>query len=210
LAHAEEKIFTMKKILLGFFCLALAACQPAVKPVKPVADNSNALRQLQRELALEKQNNWGFQGRIAISDGQQSGSLKMRWLQRGEQFDIEISLPITNQKYRLRSVNGKVRLEGFGLVMLEGDSAEAVLHKATGWRIPFQDMQLWLRGTRANRGTAIEFAPDGLPAQFRENGWLVDYRAWNSAVMPMPTKVFANSSSNGKTASVRLQIEAWE
>jgi outer membrane lipoprotein LolB len=200
----------MKKNLPWLFCFALVACQPTAMPVKPVADNSNAVRQLQRELSLEKQNQWGFRGRIAISDGQQSGTVKMRWLQRGEQFDIEISLPITNQKYRLRSINNKVRLEGFGFIMLEGESAEAVLQKATGWRIPFQDMQLWLRGMRVNRGTAIEFAPDGLPAQFRENGWLVDYRAWDSGAMPMPTKVFANSSSNGKTASVRLQIEAWE
>lgn len=200
----------MKKIIPIFFCFMLVACQPAIKTVKPVAYSGNAMRQMEREQALEKQDHWGFRGRIAISDGQQSGTVKMRWQQRGEQFDIEISLPITNQKYRLRSFNNKVRLEGFGLVMLEGESAETVLQQATGWRIPFRDMQLWLRGMRVNSGTAIEFGPSGLPAQFRENGWLVDYRAWDSAVMPMPTKVFANSSSSGKTASVRLQIEAWE
>ncbi|MEO8001753.1 MAG: lipoprotein insertase outer membrane protein LolB, partial [Arenimonas sp.] len=162
------------------------------------------------ELALQKQNAWSFRGRIAISDGKQSGTVKMRWQQRGEQFDIEISLPITNQKYRLRSIHNKVRLEGFGLVMLEGDSAEAVLQEATGWRIPFRDMQQWLRGIRTNSATPIEFAPNGLPAQFSENGWLVDYRGWDAAVLPMPTKVFANSSDKGKSASVRLQIEAWE
>lgn len=200
----------MKKLVLVIFCILLAACQPAVRSVKPVAESGNAMRQMERELVLEKQSRWGFRGRIAISDGQQSGTVKMRWQQRGEQFDIEISLPITNQQYRLRSFNNKVRLEGFGLVMLEGDSAENVLQQATGWRIPFQDMQLWLRGMRVNRGTAIEFGPAGLPAQFRENGWLVDYRAWDSATMPMPTKVFANTSSNGKTASVRLQIESWD
>lgn len=200
----------MKKILLVFICTVIVACQPAVKSVKPVADTGNALRQMEREQALEKQGRWGFRGRIAVSDGEQSGTVKMRWQQRDEQFDIEISLPITSQKYRLRSFGNKVRLEGFGLVMLEGESAETVLQQATGWRIPFRDMQLWLRGMRVNRGTAIEFGPNGLPAQFRENGWLVDYRAWDSAVMPMPTKVFANASSNGKAASVRLQIEAWD
>ncbi len=200
----------MKKLALIFFCSFVVACQPAVQSVKPFVDNGDVMRQLERELLLEKQSRWGFRGRIAISDGQQSGTVKMRWQQRGDQFDIEISLPITNQQYRLRSFGDKVRLEGFGLVMLEGESAETVLQEATGWRIPFKDMQLWLRGMRVNVGTAIEFAPSGLPAQFRENGWLVDYRAWDSAAIPMPTKVFANTSSNGKTANIRLQIESWD
>ena len=197
----------MKKILLGLCFVFIAACHPVVKPV---LDTGNLQRQVGRELALQKQSVWSFRGRIAISDGQQAGTVKMRWQQRGEQFDIEISLPITNQKYRLRSFNSKVRLEGFGLVMLEGDSAEAVLQQATGGRIPFHDMQQWLRGIRTNSATRIEFAPSGLPSQFRENGWLVDYRGWDAAEIPMPTKVFANTSDNGKSASVRLQIEAWD
>jgi len=197
----------MKKILLVLFCVFIAACHPVVKPV---LDTGNLQRQAERELTLQKQNAWSFRGRIAVSDGQQAGTVKIRWQQRGDQFDIEISLPITNQKYRLRSFNNKVRLEGFGLVMLEDDSAEAVLQQATGWRIPFHDMQQWLRGMRTNSATRIEFAPSGLPALFRENGWLVDYRAWDAAELPMPRKVFANSSDGGKSASVRLQIEAWE
>jgi len=197
----------MKKLILVLCCVFVTACHPVVKPV---ADTGNLQRQTERELVLQKQGAWSFRGRIAISDGQQAGTVKMRWQQRGEQFDIEISLPITNQKYRLRTVNNKVRLEGFGLVMLEGDSAEAVLQDATGWRIPFRDMQQWLRGMRTNSATRIEFAPNGLPAQFRENGWLVDYRGWDAAALPMPTKVFASSSDKGKNASVRLQIETWD
>lgn len=200
----------MKNMLLVFICLIcglVAACQPAVKPS---SDASNLQQQSARELVLQKQDHWSFHGRLAISDGNQAGNVKMVWQQRGEQFDIEISLPITNQKYRLRSINNKVRLEGVGFTTLEGDSAEAVLQQVTGWRIPFQDMQLWLRGMRTNSVTDIAFGPSGLPAQFRENGWLVDYRSWDSAAMPMPMKVFASSSTNGKMASVRLQIEAWD
>ena len=197
----------MKKIIFVLLCLLITACQPQVKPL---SDANYSQRQLERELALQTQNQWSFRGRIAISDGQQSGTVKIHWQQSGEQFDIVISLPITNQKYRLRSVNKKVQLQGFGIALLEGDSAEAVLQQVTGWRVPFKDMQLWLRGMRTNSATRIDFGPSGLPAQFRENGWLVDYRDWNVAATPMPMKVFANSSSDGKNASVRLQIEAWE
>jgi outer membrane lipoprotein LolB len=197
----------MKNSFLVLMLVLLIGCQPEVKPV---SDVNYSQRQIERELALQTQNQWSFRGRVAVSDGQQAGTVKMHWQQRGDQFDIEISLPITNQKYRLRSINKKVQLEGFGIVLLEGDSAEAVLQQVTGWRVPFKDMQLWLRGMRTNSATRVDFAPTGLPAQFRENGWLVDYRAWDSALLPMPIKVFASSSTNGKNASVKLQIEAWE
>ncbi len=197
----------MKKILFVLACLFLAACQPVVKSEN---NAGNLQRQIERELALQKQSHWSFRGRVAISDGQQAGTVKMFWQQRGEQFDIEISLPISNQKYRLRNINNKVRLEAYGLATIEGESAEAVLQQVAGWRIPFRDMQLWLRGMRADSATRIDFGPTGLPAQFRENGWLVDYRGWNSDPTPLPMKVFASSSANGKSASVRLQVEAWE
>ena len=196
----------MKKILLVFACLLVTACQPVVKPV---SDGGNLQRQLAREHLLRKQTDWSFRGRAAISDGQQAGTVKMLWRQRGDSFDIEISLPVTNQKYRLRNIDGKVRLESYGLETIEGDDAEAVLMQVTGWRIPFGDMQLWLRGIRTNTDTRIDFNPAGLPAKFRENGWLVDYRAWNSEATPMPTKVFASTGSEGKNASVRLQIDTW-
>lgn len=197
----------MKKVFLVFASLLLAACQSAVKPDNDVA---NLQRQVEREAVLQKQDHWSFRGRVAISDGNQAGTVKMFWQQKGGQFDIEISLPVSNQKYRLLNDGQQVRLESYGVTPIEGDSAEAVLMQVTGWRIPFDDLQLWLRGMRSENSTVIEFSPSGLPATFREKGWLVDYRGWNVGAMPMPMKVFASTNINGKNTSVRLQVETWD
>lgn len=197
----------MKKVFGVVVCLLLAACQSVVKPGN---DAANMRRLVEREAVLKERKHWSLRGRMAISDGNQAGTVKIFWQQRGEQFDVEISLPISNQKYRLSSVGQRVRLESYGVATVEGDNAEAVLMQVTGWRIPFDDMQLWLRGMRSENATVIEFSPSGLPATFREKGWLVDYRGWNDDAMPMPTKVFASTAGNGKNASVRLQVEAWE
>lgn len=197
----------MKKMLGLLLCLGLMSCQPVTKRDN---DAANMLRQVEREAVLQQQGQWSFRSRVAISDGTQGGTVKMFWQQQGKQFDIEISLPISNQKYRLRNDGHRVRLESYGLATIEGDSAEAVLMQLTGWRIPFDDMQLWLRGLRSANTTAVEFSPSGLPAKFIENGWVVDYRAWDSSATPMPMKIYANTNHGGKSASVRLQIEAWE
>jgi outer membrane lipoprotein LolB len=208
----KEKLFSMKCIYVVLLLVLLSACQPQTKPIIPSVGKPGFLeQQMSRELNLSRQNAWAFRGRVAISDGQQAGTVNMRWKQQGENFDIEISVPITRQTWRLRSAaNGKVQLQAYGLTVMEGDSAEAVLKQATGWQIPFLDLQAWVRGMRAEGEAQTAFAPSGLPASFKQNGWFVDYREWNQALLPMPMKVFANTSKNGKNASVRLQIENWE
>jgi outer membrane lipoprotein LolB len=218
MGRTEEKLFSVKYLhyfYLLSFVLLLSACQPpATKPVEPTVNGAAPdflQQQLSRELNLSQQNAWAFRGRVAISDGQQAGTVNMRWKQRGENFDIEISVPITRQTWQLRSAGPRrVQLLAYGLTVMEGDSAEAVVKQATGWQIPFADLQAWVRGMRAQGVAQAAFAPSGLPASFKQNGWFVDYREWNQSVLPMPTKVFANTNSNGKNASVRLQIESWE
>jgi outer membrane lipoprotein LolB len=212
---SQEKLFTMKYRYLLALVLLLPACQPpATKPVTPTVSANPAdflQQQMSRELNLSRQNVWAFRGRAAISDGVQAGTVNMHWKQQGDSFDIEISVPITRQTWRLRSAGPqRVQLQAYGLTVMEGESAEAVLKQATGWQIPFADLQAWVRGMRAEGVANAAFAPSGLPASFKQNGWFVDYREWNQSVLPMPTKVFANTSKNGKNASVRLQIERWE
>jgi outer membrane lipoprotein LolB len=208
----EKTLLAMKLFKLVLLVVLLSACQPEPKPNIPTVTPPDFLQQQSaRESNLSRQNVWAFRGRVAVSDGQQAGTVNMRWKQQGENFDIEISVPITRQSWRLRSVGSqRVQLQAYGLTVMEGESAEAVLKQATGWQIPFADLQAWVRGMRADGAAQTAFAPNGLPASFKQNGWFVDYREWNQALLPMPTKVFANTSKNGKNASVRLQIESWE
>jgi outer membrane lipoprotein LolB len=208
----EKTLFAMKLFKLALLVVLLSGCQPEPKPNIPTIASPDFLQQQSaRESNLSRQNVWAFRGRVAVSDGQQAGTVNMRWKQQGENFDIEISVPITRQSWRLRSVGSRrVQLQAYGLTVMEGESAEAVVKQATGWQIPFADLQAWVRGMRADGAAQTAFAPNGLPASFKQNGWFVDYREWNQALLPMPTKVFANTSKNGKNASVRLQIESWE
>jgi outer membrane lipoprotein LolB len=184
--------------------LLAAGCTPA--PVRPgVAADENA--QQAREAALARTPDWGFRGRVAVSAGSNGGSAGIHWRQHGADFDMELTAPITAQSWRLRSQAGRVTLEGLEGGRREGSDAEALLLKATGWRIPVASMAAWARGARASGVPAqLSVDPEGRPALLQQAGWNIEYRAWSGGVPPLPQKVYAKQGG----ASVRLVVDAWE
>jgi outer membrane lipoprotein LolB len=182
----------------------LAACAPV--PPRPAAV-ADAAAQQAREAALAARPDWGFRGRVAISQGENGGNAGIRWRQRGSDYDIELSAPITRQSWRLASRAGRVTLSGLEDGERSGGDAEALLLEATGWRIPVAAMSSWARGARG-QGSVAEFGsdPEGRPATLVQDGWTIEYRGWFAGEPPLPQRVFARQGE----ASVRLVVEAWD
>lgn len=185
--------------------LVLAACAPV--PVRRAADASLLQAQAQREAALAAQPDWSLSGRIAISDGKDGGSGRIDWSQHGRDFDIRLSAPVTRQSWRMVRADGHVRLEGLEGGTREGDDAQALLQQTLGWVVPVDALAAWVRGARATPDDArMQFAADGSPAQVIEQGWTVDYPAWDATTpVPLPHKVFARDG----TDRVRLVVDRW-
>ena len=183
--------------------LALASCaQVARKP----AVGEGAAGQAAREAELARQADWSFTGRVAIDNDGNAGSARLEWVQRGADFNITLSAPVTRQSWRLARSGGRARLEGLEGGVREGSDAEALLLDATGWRIPVDSLDAWVRGSRADATRAsVEYGPAGLPSILVESGWTVEYRAWGEGQPPLPARLFARQGN----ASVRLAIERW-
>lgn len=185
------------------FAVALAACAPA--PVRMVASSGNDAAQARREAVLATQRDWSFAGRIAVSQAGDGGSARIEWTQRGDDFDIRLSAPVTRQSWRLTGTAGRARLEGLPGGPREGADAEALLFDATGWRLPVDRLSAWVRGARAPGVAELSSDPAGRPALIRQDGWSVEYRAWDVADPPRPLRVFADRDA----ARVRLVVERW-
>ena len=180
----------------------LTACAP-IAPRPMTAGNETA--QSAREAELLRDPDWSFVGRLAVSQGSNGGSARVQWRQRGADFDIRLSAPITGQSWRLRRMAGAATLEGMEGGTRKGNDAEALLFEATGWRIPLTAMTAWVRGVRALGPAELSFDPQGLPAAISQGGWAVEYRGWFAQSPPLPAKVFARKAD----ASVRLVVESW-
>jgi len=202
--HADRVRIRGLRAVFALAVLALGACAPA--PVRPPPPPLDAAQQAANEAKLGDE--WGFHGKVALSQGTNGGSANIRWRQLKDDFEIELSAPITRQSWRLSSRGGRLRVEGLEGGAREGNDAEALLLQATGWRIPVAAMRDWVRGKRARNDGSAEFSSDvqGHLATLRQDGWTIEYRGWFAGDPPLPQKVFARQGE----ASVRLVVEEWD
>ncbi len=182
----------------------LAACAPAVR-IKPTVGLLQA--QAAREQALADAHHWTLNGRLGVSDGQQGGSGSFSWTQDGDRYAFVLRAPITGRSFRLSGGPAGATLDGLDTGPLHGPDAEALMRKAIGWEVPLHDLRAWVLGLRADSGPAVlSFGENRLPSLLRQDGWSVDYRAWDmSREPPLPVKVYAERPPY----KVRLSIESW-
>jgi len=187
--------------------LSLAACVPQAVRVKGDASLLNA--QLAREQALAHADHWSLQGRLGISNGKDGGSGSFSWRQDGERYEFTLRGPaISGMNFRLSGGPDGAVLEGLEHGPLRGPDAEALMRKALGWEVPLRDLRAWVLGVRADSGPAeLSFGENRLPSLLQQDGWTVDYRAWDEIRQPpLPTRVFAARPPY----KVKLSIESWQ
>ena len=196
----------MRRFIVVMAVLAwLSACSSLPqRPVNAVGTTSEV--QSQREAWLAERPNWSLSGRIAVSDGRDGGSGRIEWVQDGDSFQISLQAPVTRRSWRLVGAPGLARLEGLDGGPFYSDDAGQLLREHLGWTVPLTDLADWVRGLWARSAGRIEFQPDGVPAQIEQDGWLIEYREFESFDnVLMPARVFASRGSQ----RIRLKVDAW-
>jgi outer membrane lipoprotein LolB len=194
------------RILAAALPLLLAACAPQV--VRRQGDTALLGQQQARERQLAGTDHWTLQGQLGVSDGRGGGgSGTLTWTQDGDRYEFVVRAPITGQSFRLSGGPDGALLEGLDGGPLRGPDAEALMQRAMGWNVPLRDLRAWVLGLRADSGPAeLSFGANSLPSLLQQDGWAVDYRAWDASRQPpLPTKVFASKPPY----KVKLSIESW-
>lgn len=202
------------RVVLGGAVLAslalLAGCV-SLPPRGPVVATDATLlaAQAARERALRDQRDWTLEGRLGMTnaaDSRGNGSGSLRWQQEGDHYVFTVNGGF-GYNYRLTGNPQGAVLEGVGKQPIRGPDAEALMLKAAGWTVPLEALRAWVLGLRAPGAPAqITFGVDRLPAVLEQDGWHVEYRAWDTTRQPaLPTKVFASKPPY----KVRLSVESW-
>lgn len=192
-------------VLLALF---LSACVTrAPRPADAAATALGEARLLEREQALATQSIFRLSGRIAISDGKDSGSGSFDWNQRAGAFTLSFTAPVTAQNWTLEaSATQALLIESSGAIRV-AETAEELLARELNWQLPADSMRYWVRGLRApGTDSEAEFDADGELVVLRQNGWEIRYPAFDNLQEPsLPKKVFARSGEN----QVRISVRKW-
>jgi len=188
--------------LAGLMALLAACTTPRIRP-----DAGLLNAQDQRERSLLKQADWSLEGRLAISGPSDSGSGSLDWLQQGERFRFTVSAPVSGKTWTLRGDATHAELTGLGNRTPSARDASGLLEQELGWKVPVAELAYWVRGMRAPGQAEMRFRDDGLPAEFQQAGWTIEYRDYAQGHDPvLPRRIFA---SNGDY-KVRLVVQQWE
>lgn len=205
-------------IVLSGGALLASGCASLQGPTAPAQAGAAALAaevdtvtahatQAAREAQLQEQPHWQLQGRIAFVRGQDSAHARIEWVQRGADYEIRLTAPVTGRSWRLRGQDGRAQLEGVDGGLRESADAEALLYEATGWILPVRHWSSWVRAARG-QGPASGLRVDagGLPITWEQSGWHLRFPDWLAGEPPLPRRVFAERGE----ARVRLVVERWE
>ena len=193
----------LRILLAACLPLMLAACAPQL--VRTKGDTATLAQQQLREQQLVGVDRWTLQGRLALSNGRDGGSVNLTWTQDGQHYEFMVTAP--TKSFRLSGDQHGALLEGADGGPLRGASAEALMQHALGWDIPLDELRAWVLGVRASGSSAdVSFGADKLLSQIDQDGWAVSYPAWDTSRQPaLPIKVFAEKPPY----KVKLVIESW-
>ncbi len=198
------------KLALWMGLVALPGCVSLPPRGQTVATDAGLMAaQAAREDALREVHDWSLDGRLGISnasDSRGNGSGSLSWRQRGERYVFTVNGGF-GYDYRLSGDPQSAVLEGVGKQPIRGADAEALMRRAAGWSVPLESLRAWVLGLRAPGSPAqLSFGTNRLPAVLEQDGWHVEYRAWDTSRQPaLPTKVFASKPPY----KVRLSVNTW-
>lgn len=191
-------------VLCALALLAGCATQPARLPTQ----RSDELAQ-QRFAALDAWPNWQLTGRAVLSNGQDQGSGRLSWTQRGAHYSIRLTAPVSGRSWTLTGDGTHSQMEGGEHGAVRGSDPQVLLRQETGWTVPFEAVTQWVRG-RPWRVHEAQYAVDGQGRLLwlEEAGWRVEYRAWSQwhEGLWLPRRLLARSGSH----QLRVAVDRWD
>lgn len=159
--------------LIATSTLVLTGCQQYTKPQAP------SISQIP-----EAANNFNLQGKIGVKTPGQSGSAFFTWVQQQDEFDIELSGILGVGKTQISGTPGQVTLNSAKTGLIQAETPEELLQRATGWQAPITHLVDWVQAKPATTQAKINKDESNRPVQFLEDGWTVDLSYNDQAQLP--------------------------
>lgn len=171
--------------LTATLSLAFTGCQQVVKPAATTPTLTEAPSdQNQAGTATAPSNQFNLQGKIGVKTPKQSGSAFFTWQQDHEDFDIQLSGILGIGKTIIEGKSGEVTLNSSKTGLIQAESPEELLERATGWVAPITDIVSWVQARPATTDAKIAKDDADRISKIEEDGWTVDLSYNDKETLP--------------------------
>ena len=208
----------MRRWALTLLALLPAGC--ATPTILPPLENPQLAWQL-RQAQLLPLTTWQLVGRVALRSGQEGGQASLRWQHTPAGQTIDLRGPLGRGLVRLQQDEQGVRLLDGAQQVHAADSAEALLFNTTGWHIPLEGLNYWIRGVPVpGVPQQLKLDDQGRLAVLWQSGWEVRFLAYTrfgqhdlptrlTLLRPQETDTPPSDLPGRLPVEARLIIERW-
>jgi outer membrane lipoprotein LolB len=196
--------------------LAITAGCAGLPERPPVTDVNGAWRM--HSDRLSPLTAWEIRGRMALRSDAEGWHASVLWVRQADRHQIDMSGPLGRGHVRLMRDHSGAVLTDAEQNIYRNASAEELLMRTTGYRLPLDGLDYWVRGLPAPGSDAErELDAWGRLVRLRQLGWDIEFLEYSEhAGLDLPAKLFARRlagagplARNDDSFEVRLVIEHW-
>jgi len=175
----------------------------------PVTDQSHRLWQ-QRQAPLRDFDQWHLRGRVALFIDEEVYNLGLDWIHGRNDNSLTLEAALGQGMVRIRRLDDVYQLSTADGEVRRADSAERLLRQVTGWDIPVEGLEYWVRGLPAPDTPA---RPDidtfGRLQILQQDGWWIHYLDYDDpgdALPVLPRRLYMKRGP----VRIKIVIDQWQ
>jgi outer membrane lipoprotein LolB len=159
---------------------------------------------------------WELHGRMAVRTDDRGGQASLTWQRDASLQRIRLNGPLGRGVVRVTQDENGAQLQDSEQRVFHAASAEELLYRYTGWRLPLANLNYWVRGVPVPGLPAAEELDDaGRLKVLHQQGWEVQYQEYVHADgYDLPNRFTLTYAPEKETfempaMEVRLVIDRW-
>jgi outer membrane lipoprotein LolB len=195
-------------LLVAIFLMTpfiLASCTTTPSVATDQAERTR-LHESRSEI-LSRLDHWVLEGKLAINDGQDGGSGRLNWEERGAWSMMEFRGALGRGAWQLLSKQNGALLKMANGEIYRADSVNQLVFDRIGWQVPVDALSWWVRGM-ASPGNWDDRKLDdqGRLVALQQHGWAIEFKKYRETRdLMLPMKMTARRNEH----TVKLAIRSW-
>ncbi len=187
--------------------LLLVGCAAAPeRPLPEVPPEQAAELRAQQLGAIRR---WTCTGRVGATNGSDSLSASMRWVQKREGYQIRLSGPLGQALVDVKGSPAGVSLRTGDRGTFFASSPEVLLDEQFGWRLPVSGLRYWILGLPVPEAQVElrELDVYGRIRRMEQFGWRIEYQDYILVDgVDMPSRLELRHPN----LSARIAVRRWQ
>jgi len=194
-------MFNAKKFLISLIVCLITGCSTTTSYQQP------SLSWAQRQAQVLKLTRWSIDGAVGIRNPENSWSASFNWHQAPTDYHLQLFAPLGAGSLSLKGDQSLVQLITSKGEHYEAPTTQELLSEQTGWFLPVELLQYWIRGIPAPKLPAqLNFDTRHRLQKLAQQGWVIEYSSYNSVNnLELPSTLVLQSED----LKVRIHIKHW-